>query len=262
MSASLRGGGSLAPRAGGAGSGWSLVFEVDFADEADQVPASNLLTFGGVAWTVEGGAQDTAGGPKIASGVLTISPDIATNVARSTASKRSAPILHSTLTNLGVSFSSLGTHQLLVIAEIAAWSPAATQEAVRIGLENSTNPLGSGSAGRGVMGGTAFQTTQRAGSVVYQDSGGTGNVDSTATLAVRSLAMIFSGPGVSVYSSATPGAYDSPEDVLAGTPAIMGGSRGSATVTARDRLLLVAESPDASSGPVVTISSIRVWEKT
>lgn len=261
MSGSLRGSGSLRPRAGGAGSGWTLAYEVDFADEANQTPSASTLTFGGVAWTVEGAANDTAGGPKILSGGLVISPDIATNVARSTASKRSAPILHSTLTNLGVSFSSLGTHQLLVICEIASWSPAATQEAVRIGLENSSNPLGSGSAGRGVMGGTAYQTSQRAGSIVWQDTAGTGNSDSTASVAVRSLALIFSGPGVAVYSSATPGAFDSPEDVLAASPAIMGGSRGSSTVTARDRFIIVAESPDASSGPAVTISSIRVWEK-
>lgn len=262
MSASLRGGGSLAPRAGGAGTSWRLVYEVDFADEADQTPASNQLTFGGVVWTVEGAAQDTAGGPKITSGVLSIAPDIATNVARSSASKRSAPILVSTLTNLGVSFTSLGTHQLLVAVEIASWSPAATQEAVRVGLENSSTPLGSGATGRGVSGGTAYQTSQRAGSVVYQDSGGTGNTDSTATLAVRSLALLFAGPGVAVYSSATPGVYDSPEAVLAASPAIVGGMRGSSTVPTLDRLLIVAESPDASSGPVVSISAIRVWEKT
>jgi len=262
VSASLRGGGSLAPRAGGAGTGWREVFAVDFADEANQTPSSNQLTFGGVVWTVEGAANDTAGGPKIASGVLSIAPDIATNVARSSASKRSAPILLSTLTNLGCSFSSLGTHQLLVAVEIASWSPAATQEAVRVGLENSSTPLGSGATGRGVSGGTAYSTTQRAGAVVWQDSAGTGSTESTASVAVRSMALLFSGPGVAVYSSATPGVYDSPEDVLAASPAIMGGSRGSATVTARDRLMLVAESPDASSGPVVTISSIRVWEKT
>ncbi len=262
MSASLRGGGSLAPRAGGAGTGWSLVFEVDFADEADQTPASSLLSFGGVSWTVEGAANDTASGPKIASGALVISPDIATNVARSSASKRSAPILHSTLTNLGVSFSSLGTRQLLVAVEIASWSPAATQEAVRIGLESSAAPLGSGGTGRGVSGGTAFQSTQRAGSVVFQDVSGTASADSTASVAVRSLACLYAGASVAVYSSATPDVYDSPEAVLAASPAIVGGMRGSSTVPTLDRLLIVAESPDASSGPVVTITSIRVWEKT
>ena len=67
---------------------------------------------------------------------------------------------------------------------------------------------------------------------------------------------------VAVYSSATPDAYDSPEAVLAASPAIVGGMRGSSTVPTLDRVMLVAESPDASSGPVVTISSIRVWEKT
>lgn len=261
MSASLRGGGSLAPRAGSSGAGWREVFAVDFADEANQSPSASTLTFGGVAWTVEGGANDTAGGPKIASGVLSIAPDIATNVARSSPSKRSAPILRTTLTNLGCSFSSLDTHQVLVAVEISSWSPAATQEAIRVGLENSTNPLGSGSSGRGVLGGTAYSTTQRAGAVVYQDSAGTGSTESTASLAVRSMACLFSGPGVAVYSSATPLAYDSPEDVEAASPVIMGGSRGSATVTARDRLIIVGESPDVSAGPVISISAIRVWEK-
>lgn len=261
MSGSLRGSGTLVPRAGSSGAGWREVFAVDFADEANQTPSSSQLTFGGVVWTVEGGANDTGGGPKISSGLLVISPDIATNVSRSSPSKRSAPILRTTLTNLGCSFSSLDTHQVLVAVEISSWSPAATQEAIRVGLENATNPLGSGASGRGVMGGTAYQTTQRAGSVVYQDSAGTGNTDSTASLAVRSMACLFSGPGVAVYSSATPLAFDSPEAVEAASPAIMGGSRGSATVTARDRLIIVGESPDVSAGPVISISSIRVWEK-
>lgn len=248
------------PRGGGS-SAWVELLSCDFTVEADQLPSSNQLTFGGIVWTVEGGANDTAGGPKIASGALTISPDIATNVARSSASKRSAPILLSTLTNLGCSFSSLGTHQLLVAVEIASWSPAATQEAVRVGLENSATPLGSGATGRGVSGGTAYQTSQRAGSVVYQGSGGTGNTDSTATLAVRSLALLFAGPGVAVYSSATPGVYDSPEAVLAASPAIVGGMRGSSTVPTLDRLMIVGESPDASSGPVITISSLKIWAR-
>ncbi len=258
----MKGGGSLAPRAGGAASGWRLVYEVDFADEADQTPASSLLSFGGVSWTVEGAAQDTAGGPKIASGTLVISPDIATNVARSSTGKRYAPILHSTLTNLGVSFSSLGSHQLLVNIEIAAWSPGATQEAVRVGLESSAGPLGSGSGGRGVSGGTAYQSTQRGGSIVFQDSSGTASSDSTASVAVRSMACVFAGVGVSVYSSATPGALDGYEKVLAASHQNQGGMRGNTTVPTLDRIMLVAESPDASSGPVVTISSIRVWEKT
>jgi hypothetical protein len=259
MSASW-GSARFTPRGGGS-SAWIELVDADFTVEADQNPSAATLTFGGITWTVEGGANDVAGGPKILSGVLLISPDIATNVGRSSSSKRSAPILHSTLSNLGAPFSSLGTNQILVNVEISSWSPAATQEAIRVGVENSTNPIGSGSNGRGVTGGTAFQTTQRAGSVVYQDSGGTGNVDSTATLAVRSLACLFSGPGVSVYSSATPGALDSPEKILAASPAIMGGSRGSPTVSGRDRLIIVGESPDASSGPAISISSIKIWAR-
>lgn len=248
------------PRGSGDGA-WVDLLECDFTVEADQLPSSNQLTFGGIVWTVEGGANDTASGPKIASGALTISPDIATNVARSTTSKRSAPILHSTLTNLGASFSSLGSRQLLVNVEIAAFSPAATQEAFRVGLESSAAALGSGASGRGVSGGTAYQTNQRAGSVVWQDSAGTGNTDSTATLAVRSLSCLYTGASVAVYSSATPAALDTPEKVLAATPAIVGGMRGSATLPTLDRLMLVGESPDASSGPVVTISSIKIWAR-
>lgn len=259
MSASW-GSARFTPRGSGS-SEWLELVNVDFTVEANQNPSASTLTFGGITWTVEGGANDTAGGPKILSGALLISPDIATNVGRSSPSKRSAPILHSTLTNLGATFSSLGTNQILVNVEIASWSPAATQEAIRVGLENSTTPMGSGSNGRGVMGGTAFQTTQRAGSIVYQESGGSGNVDSTSTLAVRSLTCLFAGHGVSVYSSATPGALDSPEKVLAATPQIVGGSRGSPTVSERDRLIIVGESPDASSGPVISISSLRIWAR-
>ena len=243
------------PRGGGS-SDWVELVDVAFADEDDQLPASSQLVFGG------GAGNDTAGGPKILSGVLLISPDLATNVARSSASKRSAPILHSTLANLGSPFSTLsGVRALLVCVEIASWSPSATQEAFRIGLETAATPLGSGSSGRGVSGGTAYQTNQRAGSIVFQDSAGTGNSDSTATLAVRSLACLFTGAGVAVYSSATPSTYTSPETVLAASPQISGGTRGSATMAVRDRLMIVGESPDASAGPPISISRIRIWAR-
>jgi hypothetical protein len=248
------------PRGSGDGA-WVELMDADFSTEADQSPASSQLVFGGITWTVEGGANDTAGGPKILSGALVISPDIATNVARSSTGKRSAPILRSTLSNLGAAFSALGTRQLLVNVEIAAFSPAATQEAFRVGLESSAAPLGSGASGRGVSGGTAYQTNQRAGSIVWQDSAGTGNTDATATLAIRSLACLYVGASVAVYSSATPGALDSPEKVLAATPQIVGGMRGSSTLPTLDRLMLVGESPDASAGPVITISAIRIWAR-
>lgn len=246
---------------GGAASEWLLAFECAFADEADQLPSSSTLSFGGVVWTVEDEVNDTASGPKIASGVLTISPDIATNVARSSGSKRSAPMVLCTLDTLGVPFSSLGSRRLLVNVELAGFAPSATQEAFRVSLESSAAPLGSSASGRGVSGGTAYQTTQRGGSIVYQDAAGTGSTDATATVAVRSLSVLFAGASCSVYSSATPLAFDSPEKVLAGSPQVVGGMRGSATVPVLDRIMLVGESPDASGGPPITISSIKIWSR-
>jgi hypothetical protein len=259
MSASW-GAARFTPR-GGAASGWLLAFECAFADEADQLPASTTLTFGGVGWTTEDEINDTASGPKIASGVLVISPDIGTNVARSSGSKRSAPMLLCTLTDLGVPFSSLGARQLLVNVEIASFSPAATQEAFRVSLESSAAPLGSSASGRGVSGGTTFLTNQRGGSIVYQDAAGTGSTDATASVAVRSMSVLFSGASCAVYSSATPLAFDSPEKVLAGSPQVVGGMRGSLTVPTLDRLMLVGESPDASAGPPISISSIKIWAR-
>lgn len=249
------------PRGSGS-SEWVELVSVDFSTEADQLPSSSQLTFGGVVWTVEGTINDTASGPKIASGLLTISPAIATNVARSSPSKRSAPIILSTLTNLGATFSTLDTHQLAVSVEVAGWTPGATQEAIRIGLETASNGLGSGASGRGVMGGVAYSTTLRSGAIVYQDSAGTGSSESTANVAsVASLAVVFCGSGCTVFSSTTAGALDSIEKILAATPTISGGGRGSATYQGRDRLLIVAESPDASSGPVLTISSLKIWAR-
>lgn len=260
MSASITGSASISPRP--SSGGWRQIFAVSFANEADQNPSSSLLTFGGKAWSVVNAANDTASGPKIASGLLTISPASSTGIARSTASTRTAPGLTTTLTNLGASFSALAADRMLAVnVEIAGFSPAATQEAVKVGIESSAAPLGSGATGRGHTGGTAFQTTQRAGSLTYQDSAGTGATDSTATLAVRSLAVILSSRGVSVYSSSTPGALDTTGKIFAASPAVVGGSRGSSTVPTLDRLFLYVESPDASAGPVATISSIRVWER-
>lgn len=249
------------PRGGGS-SEWVELVNVDFGDEADQLPASSLLTFGGVAWTVEGAANDTAGGPKIASGALTISPDIATNVARSSTGKRYAPILHSTLSNLGAAFSALDYRQIAVSIEVAGWSPGATQEAIRIGMETAANPLGSGASGRGVMGGVAYSSTIRAGAIVFQDSSGTASSESTATLSsVASLACVFCGAGVTVFSANVANTFDSIEKIHAGSPRISGGARGSTTYQGRDRLLITAESPDASAGPVLTISSLKIWAR-
>lgn len=249
------------PRGSGS-SEWVELVSVDFADEANQTPSSSQLTFGGITWTVEGAINDTASGPKIASGLLTISPAIATNIARSSPSKRSAPILHSTLSNLGATFSTLDTHQLVVSIEVAGWTPAATQEAIRIGLETAANPLGSGASGRGVMGGVAYSTTLRSGAIVYQDSAGTGSTESTANMAsVASLACVFCGAGCTVFSANVAGSFDSIEKILAGTPRISGGGRGSATYQGRDRLLITAESPDVSAGPVLTISSLKIWAR-
>lgn len=260
MSASW-GAARFTPRGSGS-SEWLELVSVDFTTEADQLPSSNQLIFGGIVWTVEGGANDTASGPKIASGALTISPDIATNIARSSASKRSAPILHSTLSNLGAAFSTLDYRQLAVSIEVTGWSPSATQEAIRIGMETAANPLGSGASGRGVMGGVAYSSTIRAGAVVFQDSSGTASSESTATLSsVASLACVFCGAGVTVFSANVSNTFDSVEKILAGTPRISGGARGSTTYQGRDRLLITAESPDASSGPVLTISSLKIWAR-
>lgn len=261
MGAASWGSARFTPRGSGS-SEWLELVNVSFADEDDQLPASSQLVFGGVTWTVEDSANDTGGGPKIASGLLTISPDIATNIARSSASKRSAPILHSSLSNLGAAFSSLDYRQLAVSIEVAGWSPGATQEAIRIGMETAANPLGSGASGRGVMGGVAYSSTIRAGAIVFQDSSGTASSESTATLSsVASLACVFCGSGVTVFSANVANTFDSIEKILAGTPRISGGARGSTTYQGRDRLLLTAESPDASSGPVLTISSLKIWAR-
>lgn len=260
MSASW-GSARFTPRGSGS-SEWVELVNVDFSSEDDQLPASSQLTFGGVTWTVEGSANDTEGGPQILSGVLRIAPDIATNIARSSPSKRSCPILHSTLSNLGAAFSTLDYRQLAISIEVAGWSPSATQEAIRIGMETAANPLGSGASGRGVMGGVAYSSTIRAGALVYQDSTGTGSSESTATLSsVASLACVFCGAGVTVFSANVSNTFDSVEKILAGTPRISGGARGSTTYQGRDRLLITAESPDASSGPVLTISSLKIWAR-
>lgn len=260
MSASW-GAARFTPRGSGS-SEWLELVNVDLSTEDDQLPSSSQLTFGGVVWTVEGSANDTEGGPQILSGVLRIAPDIATNIARSSASKRSAPILHSTLSNLGAAFSILDYRQLAISIEVAGWSPSATQEAIRIGMETAANPLGSGASGRGVMGGVAYSSTIRAGALVYQDSTGTGSSESTATLSsVASLACVFCGAGVTVFSANVANTFDSIEKILAGSPRISGGARGSTTYQGRDRLLITAESPDASSGPVLTISSLKIWAR-
>jgi len=240
--------------------GWVQIFEYESDGASNITPVAGALPFGGKSWGTINEANDTATGPKIAAGRLTISPTNGTDLSRGAPGTRTAPGLTMPLTTLNASLTMLGAKQLMWLIDDITWAPGATNEAIRFGIEQASNGFGTGSSGRGVAGGLAYNGTLRAGSVVRQDSSGTGNLESTATLAsVGSVAVLMANSAVRIYSSATVGAFAKPAEVLAGSPALVGGVLASGTVPTLDRLVMAATSPDAGAGPAFSCGEMSIW---
>lgn len=241
-------------------SGWVQIFEYESDGATNTSPAAGVLPFGGQSWGTINEANDTASGPKIAAGRLTISPTNGTDLARGGNNVRTAPGLTMPLTTLNASLTMLGTRQIMWLVDDITWAPGATNEAIRFGIEQTSNGLGTGAPGRGVLGGVAYNSNIRAGSVVRQDSSGTANLESAATLAsVASVAVLLANGAARVYSSATAGAFDTPSEVLAGSASVVGGALASGTVPTLDRLVMAATSPDAGAGPAFSCGEMSIW---
>lgn len=241
-------------------SGWVQIFEYESDGATNTSPAAGALPFGGKSWGTINEANDTASGPKIAAGRLTISPTNGTDLARGGNNVRTAPGLTMPLTTLNASLTMLGTRQIMWLVDDITWAPGATNEAIRFGIEQTSNGFGTGAPGRGVAGGCAYNSNIRAGSVVRQDSSGTANLESAATLAsVASVAVLLANGAARVYSSVTAGAFDTPSEVLAGSPSVVGGALASGTVPTLDRLVMAATSPDAGAGPAFSCGEMSIW---
>lgn len=216
----------------------------------DESPAGSAIGWGGVTFAAPNA------GVAVVDGDLKLTGQASTDLAR-TGNVRTAALVSVSLNTLA-GLATLGDRQVLLVLDIESYVPAAANEALRVGLEQASAGIGASAAGRGVAGGHAFSTTIRAASTLYQDSSGTGAVESTATIAtIAGLGLLFGSGGVRTYSATT--AYADAAAVLADTARQNGGMRPSATMPALDQVVIAATKPTAGTGVACTIRGLQVW---
>ena len=229
--------------------GFVLARSIVSDETTDESPAGSAIGWGGVTFAAPNA------GVSVVDGDLVLA-----NAAGSTqfsTSTRTPPLVTVSLTTLG-GISEVGTRQVLIILDVESYAPAAANEALRVGVENATNPVGTGASSRGVMGGQAFSTAIRVGEILYQDTSGIGQVAATATVAsIAGIACLFAGTAVGVYSSTS--AFTDAAAVLAATVKQNGGMRPGTTVSALNQVIISAAKPTAGAGATCTIRGLQVW---
>jgi len=230
-------------------SGFVLARSIVSDEATDASVSGGNIVWGGVTFA----APNT--GPSVVDGDLVFA-----NAAGSTqfsTGVRTPPLVTVLLTNL-CGISEVGTRQVLIILDVESYVPAAANEALRVGVENATNPVGTGGSSRGVMGGQAFSTAIRVGDILYQDTSGIGQQLATATVAsIAGIACLFSGTTVDVYSSTS--AFTDAAAVLAATVKQNGGMRPGTVVAALNQVIISAAKPTAGAGATCTIRGLQVW---
>ncbi len=172
-------------------------------------------------------------------------------------STRTPPLVTVSLSTLA-GLSAVGTRQVLIIMDVESYAPSAANEALRVGMENATNPVGTGASSRGVMGGQVFSTNIRVGEILCQDTTGLGQQAATATAAsIAGIACLVSGTTVEVYSSTA--AFADASAVLDTTVKQNGGMRAGATVNTLNQVIIAAAKPSAGAGATATIRGLQVW---
>jgi hypothetical protein len=230
-------------------SGFVLARSIASDGTTDASVSGGNIVWGGVTF----GAPNT--GVSVVDGDLVLA-----NAAGSTqfnTSTRTPPLVTVSLTNL-CGISEVGTRQVLIILDVESYVPAAANEALRVGVENATNPIGTGASSRGVIGGQAFSTAIRVGEILYQDTSGLGQQPATATVAsIAGIACLLAGTTVDVYSSTS--AFTDAAAVLAATVKQNGGMRPGTAVAALNQAIIAAAKPSAGAGATATIRGMQVW---
>lgn len=235
----------------GAGSTWVQAFAYESDGTTDASVSAGSITWAGLTWA----APNT--GVEVVDGDLVLTGQASTDLGRSGMGTRTAALVTVGLSTIA-GLASLGDRQVLVIVDVESYAPSASNEGLRVGLEQASAGIGSGAGGRGVAGGQVYSTNLRAASGLWQDSSGTGATDSTATAAsIGGVACLFGSGGVRTYSATT--AYADAAAVLADTAEQTGGMRPSATMPTLDQVVLAAVGPTAGIKAVCTIRGIQVW---
>jgi hypothetical protein len=238
----------------------------DVGDGAPWVLAASIVSDGATDASVSGG-NIVWGGVTFAApntGVSVVDGDLvlanaagSVDLGRAAVGTRTAPLVTVALSTLA-GLAALSDRQVLIVVDVESYAPSTTNEALRVGLEQASAPIGSGSGGRGVCGGHSYSTTLRASSVLRADGGGTGDDNSTATTAtIAGVGLIFASGAVRVYTATT--AYADAAAVLADAAEQAGGMRASATMATMDQVVIAATKPTAGGGAVCTIRGLQVW---
>lgn len=234
-----------------AGGTWILARSIVSDGTTDATVSAGSIAWGGVTFS----APNT--GVAVVDGDLVLTGQASTDLGRGAVSTRTAALVSVSLSTLA-GLSVLGDRQVLIVVDVESYAPAASNEGLRVGLEQASAPIGSGASGRGVAGGQVFLTNLRASSGLYQDSVGTGATDSTATAAsIGGVACLLASGGVRIYSATS--AYADAAAVLADTARQTGGMRPSATMPTLDQVVLAAVKPTTGAGAACTIRGLQVW---
>jgi hypothetical protein len=217
----------------------------------DAMPSAGSIAWGGVTFAAPNA------GVEVVDGDLVLTGQASTDLGRGGVGTRTAALVSVSLNTLA-GLAALGDRQVLIVVDVESYVPSTTNEALRVGLEQASAPIGSGTSGRGVCGGHSYSTTLRASSILRADGGGTGDDNATATIAtIAGLGCLLASGGVRVYSETT--AYDDAADVLADTGEQSGGMRGSATMATLDQVVIAVAKPTAGGGAACTIRGLQVW---
>lgn len=236
---------------GSNGTTWVRVANIVSDGTTDASVSSGNIVWGGVTFA----APNT--GVEVVDGDLVLTGQASTDLGRSGASTRTAALVSVSLNTL-TGLASLGDRQVLIVVDVESYAPTASNEGLRIGLEQASAAIGTGATGRGVCGGQTYNTAIRVASGLYQDSSGTGAVEATATVAsIAGIGCLFGSGGVRTYSATT--AYTDAVAVLADTAKQNGGMRPSATMPTLDQFVMAAVKPTAGAGATCTVRGLQVW---
>jgi hypothetical protein len=232
-------------------SGFVLARSIVSDGATNESPAGSAIGWGGVTFAAPNA------GVAVVDGDLVLTGQASTDLGRGGVSTRTAALVSVSLLTLA-GLAALGDRQVLIVVDVESYAPYTTNEALRVGLEQASAPIGSGSGGRGVCGGHSYSTNLRASSVLRADGGGTGDDNATATTAtIAGVGLIFASGAVRVYTATT--AYADAAAVLADTAEQAGGMRASATMATMDQVVIAVAKPTAGGGAVCTIRGLQVW---
>ena len=271
---------TFTPDLAGGGGNWIATCVVTSGGQAVTVTktvtvgqkGSNGTTWVRVANIVSDGTTDASvsGGNIVWGGITFAAPNtgvavvdgdlVLANAVGSTqfnTSTRTPPLVTVSLSTLA-GISAVGARQVLIVLDVESYAPSTANEALRFGIENATNQIGTGASSRGVIGGQAFSTNIRVGEILCQDTTGIGQQAATATAAsIAGIACLVSGTTVEVYSSTT--AFADASAVFDTTVKQNGGMRAGATVNTLNQVIIAAAKPSAGAGATATIRGLQVW---